>query len=152
MKPFQLNSVLDHRKRLEGISANRLTEAERQKNVIQEKLDEENKNLVYLIEKKEKLQRQAIPVLDLINYENQINYLGNTLLAIKKKLQEKTETLQKERQNLIQRSKDRQILESLKERQNRSWKHYLDKKEISMLDEIAVVRHGGEQQITKAGQ
>jgi len=148
MKPFQLDTVLDHRKRLEDIAANRLFEAGRQKDLIQQKLDEENRNLASLIEKTEELQGKTIPILDLISYEDQIAYLKKNIFAIKKKLQEKTENRLKERQNLIQKSKDRQILESLKEQQNRSWKQYLDKKEVSMLDEIVTVRHDGERQMS----
>ncbi len=145
MKPFQLDTVLIHRKRLEDIAANRLFEARRQKTLVQKKLQEEDKNLETLINKTEALQSKTIPILDLINYENQIHYMKNNILAIKKNLREKTKQIQKERQNLIQRSKDRQIMVSLKEQQNRSWKQYLDKKEVSMLDEIATVRHEGRQ-------
>ncbi len=143
MKPFQLDTVLDHRKRLEDIAANRLFEARRQKTLVQKKLQEEDKNLETLINKTEALQGKTIPILDLINHENQIHYMKNNILAIKKNLRGKTEQMQKEQQNLIQRSKDRQIMMSLKEQQNRSWKQYLDKKEASMLDEIAIVRHEG---------
>jgi len=143
MKPFQLDTVLIHRKRLEDIAANRLFEARRQKTLVQKKLQKEDKNLETLINKTEALQSKTIPILDLINYENQIHYMKNNILAIKKNLREKTGQVQKERRNLIQRSKDRQIMVSLKEQQNRSWKQYLDKKEASMLDEIAIVRHEG---------
>jgi len=143
MKPFQLDAVLDHRKRLEDIAANRLFEARKQKKLVQKKLHEVNGILHTLIDETQKLQSEPIPILDLINYEDQIQYLKNTILAIKKKLREKTRQMHKEHQNLIQKSKERQIMVSLKEQQNRSWKQYLDKKEASMLDEIVVVRHDG---------
>ena len=144
MKPFQLDRVLDHRKRLEDIAANRHFEAKRQTKLVQEKLYHETKNLESLIAKTEELQAGTIHILDLINYENQIDYLKKNILAIKKKLQEKTETIQKEHKILLERSKGRQIMESLKEKQNRSWKEYLDKNEVAMLDEIAIVRHDNE--------
>ena len=144
MKPFQLDKVLDHRKRLEDIAANRLFEARRQKKLVREKLYRETKNLELLVAKTEELQSRTIRILDLINYENQIDYLKNNIHAIKNKLQEKTETMQKEHQTLLERSKDRQIMESLKEKQNRSWREHLDKSEVSMLDEIAIVRHDKE--------
>ena len=144
MKPFQLDKVLDHRKRLEDIAANRLFEARRQKKLVREKLYRETKNLELLVAKTEELQSRTIRILDLINYENQIDYLKNNIHAIKNKLQEKTETMQKEHQTLLERSKGRQILESLKEKQNRSWKEHLDKSEVSTLDEIAIVRHDKE--------
>ena len=144
MKPFQLDKVLDHRKRLEDIAANRMFEARRQTKLVREKLYRETKNLELLVAKTEELQSRTIRILDLINYENQIDYLKNNIHAIKHKLQEKTETMQKEHQTLLERSKDRQIMESLKEKQNRSWKEHLDKSEVSMLDEIAIVRHDKE--------
>ena len=144
MKPFQLDKVLDHRKRLEDIAANRLFEARRQTKLVREKLYRETKNLELLVAKTEELQSRTIRILDLINYENQIDYLKNNIHAIKNKLQEKTETMQKEHQTLLERSKGRQIMESLKEKQNRSWKEHLDKSEVSMLDEIAIVRHDKE--------
>ena len=144
MKPFQLDKVLDHRKRLEDIAANRLFEARRQTKLVQEKLYRETKNLELLVAKTEELQSRTIRILDLINYENQIDYLKNNIHAIKNKLQEKTETMQKEHQTLLERSKGRQILESLKEKQNRSWKEHLDKSEVSTLDDIAIVRHAKE--------
>ncbi len=144
MKPFQLDKVLDHRKRLEDIAANRLFEARRQKKLVREKLYRETKNLELLVAKTEELQSRTIRILDLINYENQIDYLKNNIHAIKNKLQEKTETMQKEHQTLLERSKDRQIMESLKEKQNRLWREHLDKSEVSMLDEIAIVRHDKE--------
>jgi flagellar export protein FliJ len=144
MKPFQLDKVLDHRKRLEDIAANRLFEARRQTKLVREKLYRETKNLELLITRTEELQSRTIRILDLINYENQIDYLKNNIHAIENKLQEKTETMQKEHQTLLERSKGRQIMESLKEKQNRSWKEHLDKSEVSMLDEIAIVRHDKE--------
>lgn len=144
MKPFQLDKVLDHRKRLEDIAANRLFEAKRQTKLVQEKLHRETRNLEVLIAKTEELQSRTIHILDLINYENQIEYLKNNVIAMHKKLLEKTETMQKEHQILLERSKGRQIMESLKEKQNRSWKEYLDKNEVSMLDEIAIVRYDKE--------
>ena len=144
MKPFQLDRVLDHRKRLEDIAANRHFEAKRQTKLVQEKLYHETKNLESLIAKTEELQAGTIRILDLINYENQIDYLKKNILAIKKKLQEKTESVDKEHKILLERSKGRQIMESLREKQNRSWKEYLDKNEVAMLDEIAIVRHDKE--------
>lgn len=141
MKPFQFDRILDHRKQLEEIAANRLFEAQRQAKIVQDKLSEETRNLDFLIKRTEELQARAIPILDLIRHENQITFVKNNILAIKAKLEEKTERTEKERLNLIEKSKNRQILENLKEKQNRSWKQYLDKKEVSMLDEIAVVRH-----------
>jgi flagellar export protein FliJ len=141
MKPFQLDAVLTHRKRMEDIAASRLFNAKRQKKIVQQKLQEQNITLQFLIEKNEELQSNTMPVLDLISYENQIHFLEKNIGEIKKNLHQKTVILQNEQENLITKSKERQIMESLKEQQNRTWKEYLDKKEVSLLDEISTVRH-----------
>jgi len=141
MKPFQLQTVLKYRQRLEDIAKNRLYEAQRQQEIVQQRLDKDNKNLVELIKTIEQLQKKPVSILDLINYENRILYEKKNILAVKKKLQEKTDNTKKERQNLIEKAKDRQIMESLKSRQDQLWKDYLNKKEAAMLDEIAIVRH-----------
>ena len=141
MKPFNLDTVLDHRKRLEDIATHRLVEAKLQQKRVEQKLDEGNKHLTALIKKTALLQNEPISILDLINYENRILYLKKNIDAVKKKLHEKTETTLKEQQNLIEKSKDRQIMANLKEQQNRTWRNYLNKKEVAMLDEIATIRN-----------
>ncbi len=144
MKPFHLDTVLKYRKRLEDLAIDRLFEAKRQQKIVRHKLDENNKHLANLIEKSEQLQNETISILDLINYENRILFVKNTIRAVQKKLDEKTEHTKREQLNLIDKSKNRQILASLKEKQNKLWKDYLDKREVAMLDEIAILRHGAE--------
>lgn len=141
MKPFRLDSVLKYRKRLENIAVNRLFEAKRQQEIVQLKLDEENRCLAALIKKTAQMQNDTVPILDLINYEDRILYVKKNIAAIKKTLFEKSTNVEKARQNLVTKSKERQIMANLKEQQNQAWKDYLDKKEIAMLDEIAIIRH-----------
>lgn len=141
MKPFSLDSVLDYRKRLEDIAIHRLAEAKRQEKIIQQKLDEDNRNLTALIKEIEQLQNETISILDLINFENRILFLKKNIHRVKTKLHEKSENRNKMQENLIEKSKNRQIMASLKDQQNRAWKKYLDKKEVAMQDEIATIRH-----------
>ncbi|MBW2683498.1 MAG: flagellar export protein FliJ [Deltaproteobacteria bacterium] len=141
MKPFNLDTVLDYRKRLEDIAIHRLAEAKRQEKIIQQKLDEDNRHLAALIKETEQLQNEAISILDLINFENRILFLKKNIHSVKTKLQEKSENRNRMQENLVEKSRNRQILASLKDQQNRSWKKHLDKKEVAMLDEIATIRH-----------
>ncbi len=141
MKPFRLDTVLNYRKRLEDIAVNRLFDAKQQQEIVQLKLSENSKNLSGLIKTTAQLQQDAVPILDLINYEERIIFVKKNIAAIKKSLREKNENVKKARQNLITRSKERQIMASLKEQQNLAWKDYLNKKENAILDEIAIMRH-----------
>jgi len=141
MKPFTLQAVLDYRKRLEDIAQHRLVEAKKVEETIRKKLKDEMSALELFINETEALQAKGIGITELIRYEERITAQKQNILAIKKNLSEKSELVEKEHQHLIQRSKERQIMERLKETQNIAWKKYVDKKEAAMLDEIATTRH-----------
>ena len=144
MKPFSLNNVLAYRKRLEDIAQNRFFEARKVHQLIEQKHAEEKGILCELTDRSEHLQSEGVNITELIRYEERILQVKTNLLAIAKNLAEKAEILKREHQNLINRARERQIMERLKERQDRAWAAYLDKKETSMLDEIAILRHESE--------
>jgi flagellar protein FliJ len=144
MKPFSLQTVLDYRKRLEDIAQQRLSEAKIIQQTIKNKLSDEMNALASSIRESEKLQIEGIGITDLIRYEEKITAQKLNIQAIEKNLAEKSELVLEEQQNIVHRSKDRQIMERLKETQNKAWIEYLNKKEAAMLDEIATTRHGSE--------
>lgn len=141
MRPFRLNAVLNYRKRLQDIAQNRLFEAKKTQEIIRKKLESENNTLSEIIRDSERLQREGITISELIRFEERITFLKDKIKLVEKTLLEKTELVQKEQQNLIQRSKERQIMLRLKETQDKEWKTFLSKKEAAMLDEIALLRH-----------
>ena len=144
MEPFTLQTVLDYRKRLEDIAQQRLIEARKIKQTIKQKLTDEIRALAFFIDESERLQTEGIGIPELIRYEERITNQKYTIQAIEQNLLEKTELVRKEQQNLVQRSKERQTMERLKETQNKAWITYLNKKEAAMLDEIATSRHDSE--------
>ena len=141
MKPFSLETVLKYRNRLEDIAKNRLFEAQTERQQVQDKLTEEQTNYANLVETLNRLQSEGIEILEHIRYEDKIQFSKNRIVAIKKTLAEKTARVVVERELLIQRGKERKIMEKLKEKQNIAWREYLDKKEAAMLDEIAIIFH-----------
>ena len=141
MKPFALHAVLDYRKRLEDTARQRLSEAKRVMEAIAHKLREEREAFTALIEKAERLKAEGIHILELVRYEDLITRFQENIEAIEKNLRDKTEIMHQERHNLLRRARDRRMMERLKERQDLAWKGYLDKKELAMLDELAITRH-----------
>ncbi len=141
MKPFTLQPVLDYRKRLEDLAQHRYIDAQKVHETIKQKLRDEVHTLALLIDETQRLQTQGIGITDLIRYEERITAQKTNIRAIEKNLSEKVELVKNEQQNLLHRSKERQIMERLKETQNMAWKGYLNKKEAAMLDEIATTRH-----------
>lgn len=144
MKPFAFHTVLDYRKRLEDIARQRLAEAKKVLDSVAKKLREEQDDFSALIKQSELLQKEGVNILELVRYEDRITRAQANIEAIEKNLRDKTEILQQEQQNLLRRAKDRRIMERLKERQDIAWKGYLDKKELAMLDELAITRHDAE--------
>lgn len=144
MKPFTFQTVLDYRKRLEDTARQRLAEAKKAVAAVEQKLREEQDALAALIARKELLQAEGINIMELVLYEEQISRAQTNIAAIAKNLLDKTELMHQEQQHLLGRAKDRRIMERLKERQDLAWKGHLDKKELAMLDEIAVTRHDSE--------
>lgn len=144
MKPFALYTVLDYRKRQEDTARQRFAEARKVMDTVANRLHDEQDMLNALIRKKELLEKKGINILELVLYEEQITKVIANVKAIEKNLKDKTEIMRKEQQNLVRRAKDRRIMERLKERQDLAWKGYLDKKEMSMLDEVAITRHDSE--------
>lgn len=145
MKPFSLDTVLKFRKSQEDLAQRRLFEARTNRDLVQQKLLSEQSKLTDLVSLTERLQIDGINITELILHEQRILHLKTNLQAIEKKLTEKKDLFEKEMQNLVHRSKERQIMERLKTHQNAAWRQYLDKKEAAMLDEIAIMRHDSEQ-------
>lgn len=141
MKPFSLQTVLNHRKRLEDIAQHRFLEAKKTHGIIKTKLDDASHALKDFIVESAQLQQKGIGITELIRHEERIAAQQQNVQAIKKTLAEKTQLVEKEQQNLLLRSKERQIMERLKEKQNKAWQAYLNKQEAAMLDEIATTRH-----------
>ncbi|TKB25795.1 flagellar export protein FliJ [Desulfopila sp. IMCC35006] len=141
MKPFSLQTVLNHRKRLEDIAQHRYLEAKKTLSIIETKLDDASHALTLFIAESAQLQQEGIGITELIRHEERIAAQRQNIQAIKKNLAEKKQLVEKEQQNLLLRSKEHQILERLKETQNKAWHAYLNKQEAAMLDEIATTRH-----------
>jgi flagellar protein FliJ len=144
MKPFTLENVLAYRKRLEDIAQHKLSAAKKVHRQVEQKLNEEKELLAKLSGCSEQLQNEGVIITELIRYEERILQVKANTQAIAKTLDEKKEIVLHEHQNLIKKAKERQILERLKDRQNKAWAAFLEKKETTMLDEIAILRHDRE--------
>jgi flagellar FliJ protein len=141
MKPFTLESVLSYRVQLEKIAKNRLFEAEKKRSEILLRIKEKENFLKNLITDLAKRQSEGMDVVEMIRYEEKIELEKNVLTKLNKTLVERNAEVIKERENLLNKSKERKVMEKLKEKQNAAWRQYLNKKEAAMLDEIAVIFH-----------
>ncbi len=144
MPPFTLDAVLNYRKIQEDIAQYRYAEANRLRAAVSSRLDDELALLAGVLREREERQRQGVAIIQLLFYEERITYLEATVAAMRKTLAEKEALVNLERENLLQKSRERQVMEKLRDQQNKAWREHLNKKEAAMFDEIAVIRHGGE--------
>ncbi len=146
MRPFTLDAVLVFRKRQEDIAQHRYFEACRSHAAVSSRLDAEKGLFAEVVTDRERQQREGVEINTLLFYEERIAYLDNAIKAMNKTLAEKAALVSQELNNLQQKNRERQIMEKLKEQQNKAWQEHLNKKERAMFDEIAVIRHAANQE------
>lgn len=144
MKPFSLETVLKHRKRLQDEAQTRLANAQKTRDIVKQKLQE--KNIIYkqTIHNLEEQKTKGMDISTLQIYEHHLTLVHDEIKKITKNLQIKEKLVLNERNHLTKKAKDYKIMCQLKDKQNAAWRQYVAKKEDAFLDEIAVMRHNKE--------
>ncbi|MCL1981026.1 MAG: flagellar export protein FliJ [Proteobacteria bacterium] len=141
MKPFSMHAVLKYRKQLEDSAQQALHQALEAEMRLQEAVFRSEKELVELYTDLQQEQIQGTTVDRLRLFESRIDLERRELETRQKELSKQQAQVAKKRQMLIKRSKDKKIIEKLREQQNAAYARFLEKKELAMLDEIAVLAH-----------
>ncbi|MDR3630090.1 MAG: flagellar export protein FliJ [Desulfocapsaceae bacterium] len=141
MKPFSLDTVLDFRIQLEKLALNRLYAAEKERSEALLQLQRHEAAFMAMVQDLARLQANGMDIGEMIRYDEMIDVLNATLHRLRIVLTEKEESVKREREFAVQKSKERKVMEKLKEKQNAAWQRHLNKKEAAVLDEIAVIFH-----------
>lgn len=144
-KPFSLHAVLKIRKRKEDLAQQRFMRALAECKDIETKLLQARQRLAETIAVLEQKQQIGILAVELERFEESIQYKSHEIKAIAKLLQEKKQICENKRKHLLAKSREYKVLQALQERQDLTWRRYIDKKEANMLDEIAILHHGRSQ-------
>jgi flagellar FliJ protein len=141
MKPFALETVLRYRGQVEDAARQKLHQAMAEEVRLGEAVAKIQADLDDLYAHLCREQESGITAdrLALFTYRLAIVREDNERLALT--LEKQRQLVAQKRQLLIKASKDRKIMEKLKEQQNAAYRQYLDKKETGMLDEFAVLFH-----------
>ncbi len=140
-KPFALDVVLKVRKRKEDVARQRLFQAQHEEKAVEAELQENIDLCDRIILQLEDKQAEGMLAVELERFEETIFHMHNQIRSLEKKLRDKKQITKNKRSTLLKKSQEYNILLSLKDKQDRNWKHYLDKKEANMLDEIAILHH-----------
>ncbi len=141
MKPFTLSAVLKYRQQLEDTAVIRLTEAQHEMENKQIILDNVEKEYQNLLKTYKRIQEKGMSIADLLNYENRLIWLKEKKLEFSKEVDRARDKVERKRQIVVTKSREKKALEQLKERQDKAWKLHIDKKETAYLDEISVISH-----------
>ena len=141
MKPFTMHAVLKYRRQLEDSARQALAQAMEIEARLQKMLLQTEKELTGLYADLQQDQEQGTTVDRLRLFDTRIDLVRNELEAQRTKLIEQQQQVAQRRQMLVKRSKDRKIIEKVRDQQNAAYARFLEKKEMTMLDEIAVLSH-----------
>ncbi|MCL2340598.1 MAG: flagellar export protein FliJ [Proteobacteria bacterium] len=141
MKPFTMHAVLKYRRQLEDSARQTLAQAMEIEARLQKMLQQTEKELTGLYADLQQDQEQGTTVDRLRLFDTRIDLVRNELEAQRTKLIEQQQQVAQRRQMLVKRSKDRKIIEKVRDQQNAAYARFLEKKEMTMLDEIAVLSH-----------
>ena len=147
MKPFALDNVLKYRKQLLDSAATKLAQRQRElqaEQLLHSALQREYTNTH---QKFSDLQHGGISVGDLVMYQERLQWLKTELKSAQAKVNSARQRVSQQRDIVVKRSRDTKVLERLKEKQNREYASYLEKKETLQLDEIAVLSYDRQQNL-----
>ncbi len=141
MKPFSLGAVLKYRKQLEDGARQQLYKALEAEARMQERLALVRQELAELYTGLQQDRDMGTTVDRLVLFEHRITLIRELETRRRTELEKQRTQVEKKRLHLVKTSKDRKIMEKLREQQNDAYRKYLEKKERGMLDEIAVLSH-----------
>jgi len=141
VKPFTMHAVLKYRRQLEDLAQQDLYHALELEAQLQKMLQQTEKELTDLYADLQRDWEEGTTVDRLRLFESRIDLVRRELESRRVKLMEQQDQVTKKRQLLVKRSKERKIIEKLQEQQNAAYARFLEKKELTMLDEVAVLAH-----------
>ena len=142
MRPFRLHTVLNYRKSLENRARERLTRAREEAEQLRQEINQRESLLQQICREFEAKKGQGTDVGQIMVYRNHQLRLRNEIAGIRRDLQAAEDRAARRERELIRASRDRKLLEKLKERQDQRYVQYLEEKEKKELDEIAVLYYG----------
>jgi len=141
MKPFTMHAVLKYRRQLEDTARQELYRALEAEARLQETLLRAEGELAGLYAGLQHDKEQGTTVDRLLLFDNRIDLVKQQVQARRNELKKQQVQVANKRQQLVKASKGKKVMEKLQEQQNAAYAKFLEKKELVMLDEIAVLSH-----------
>jgi flagellar protein FliJ len=141
VKPFTMHAVLQYRRQLEKTAQQDMHQALAVEAQLQEAFFRAEEELAGLYDGLQQDKEQGTTVDRLLLFEHRIDVVKQQAEACRADLDKQQAQVARKRQQLVKASKDRKIMEKIQEQQNAAHARYVEKKELGLLDEIAVLSH-----------
>ncbi len=138
MKPFRLQKVLDYRQRLEDLGRIALAEALEQESRLLQQLEAGQQELGALYAEIEDHKREGIAPHELQLYEAHCSRKVAALAALAEQLDSARRQVLARREALCEASRDKKLLETVKERKQEETRLEEHRRDAINLDEIAI--------------
>ncbi len=138
MKPFKLQPVLRHREIIEESSRQALADALKKERRLRQSLGELHERLERIQTDLQSRQQCGISVQDLLLFEEGIARCGRERAALQSDLVRVEESVRQCREALAGASRDRRLLEKLKEKHHAQVRRETARRETVLLDEVAL--------------
>lgn len=138
MTKFRLQPALNYREILEDRARQALAEALKAQIEAQEALEGEKASEAELHEEFALRQKEGIAPDELALYRNYLRRKAEMIEECSKQLQQAGELVEERREELCNASKEKKVLEKLKEKKQAEYELELSRQEANLMDEIAV--------------
>lgn len=140
MKPFKLQVVLDHRQRLEDLAQQKLSQAVSEEQNLRASIDKAQEHFESLSIEYEERQSRGMLCHEFMLYENRIEHQRHQLISLEKEHKKAQDFVHRCREELTDASKNKHLLEKLKEKKLTEIEQDLKLKEMNELDEMTILR------------
>jgi flagellar FliJ protein len=137
MQGFQLQTVLDYRETKESLAQQSLAEAKRNEHELMQELERVHSDLSRLEKEQEAKQAAGLECRELLLYQNGKECRRLRIRELEDSIASARREVERKRQDLLRASREKKLLEKVKERQSERLSHHLRKQEQERLDEIA---------------
>ncbi len=141
MKKFKLDPVLNYRKMLENVECQKLAEVQVEKRKLMNAIDEVRQKLEDYYENLEQRRNEGIVIQELMLLERNVQHHMKIFEKLSKKLSQAEKKVEDQQIILKKASRNKKLLENLKEKFIEKEKGLLQQKEQAEVDEIAVLFH-----------
>nr|WP_320113764.1 flagellar export protein FliJ [uncultured Desulfuromonas sp.] len=139
MKPFKLQVVLDHRQRLVDQARQHLAKALQEEKKAVEALTQCRHQLDLVGAEYEIRQQQGMQAHEFMLYENQLNHQRQRLETLEQQVAQARQHSVTCRKALEEASRDKKLLEKVKEKQQHAEMKEQQRREMAEIDEIAIM-------------